>query len=195
MSPETCSPLEQGKLGEGEGGRPPLVQGEPGEGKRSRPPLARSEPGEGEGGCLPLVHGEAALLPRRCGLRLARGLRVPGSRGVRLRHPPAGQCGPATPDRTSAQASGRPPTARGPALLRQLPLSGPDLEPLAPGRGQGRVASRRALYPCRLSGDEPVPSSRAGGGLLQSAWHGRDGLITNDKFCLSRFGRLRLSWW
>src|SRR4051794_9423812 len=24
---------------------------------------------------------------------------------------------------------------------------------------------------------------------------GRDGLITNDKFCLSRFGRLRLSWW
>jgi hypothetical protein len=24
---------------------------------------------------------------------------------------------------------------------------------------------------------------------------GRDGLITNDKFCFSRWGRLRLSWW
>src|SRR4051812_50019456 len=24
---------------------------------------------------------------------------------------------------------------------------------------------------------------------------GRDGLITNDKFCLSRFRQLRLSWW
>jgi hypothetical protein len=30
---------------------------------------------------------------------------------------------------------------------------------------------------------------------LQHARSRRDGLIANDKFCLSRFGRLRLSWW
>src|SRR5918911_1598695 len=104
--------------------------------------LARG-PGAGD---RPLPdQGEAALLPRRRGLRLARGLRVPGSRGLRLRNPPAGQRGLAEEDRASAQAPAGPPTARGPALLRQLPLSGPELEPLTPGRGQGRVAPRRAL--------------------------------------------------
>src|SRR5215218_1260224 len=30
---------------------------------------------------------------------------------------------------------------------------------------------------------------------LQQPKYRRDGLITNDKFCLSRFGQLKLSWW
>ena len=31
--------------------------------------------------------------------------------------------------------------------------------------------------------------------MLQAVEHGLNGLITNDKFCLSRTGRLALSWW
>ena len=31
--------------------------------------------------------------------------------------------------------------------------------------------------------------------LVRHALEGRDGLITNDKFCLSRFRQLKLSWW
>src|SRR5215207_5061056 len=31
--------------------------------------------------------------------------------------------------------------------------------------------------------------------LLLLALARRDGLVTTDKFCLSRFGRLKLSWW
>ena len=96
-------------------------------------------------------HDEAALLPSRCGVCLARGLRVPGSGGLRLCDPPARQCRPSTQDRSPAHASGGPSAPRGPALLRQLPLPGPDLEPLTPGRGQGRVASGRTLSPGRAS--------------------------------------------
>src|SRR4051812_19830291 len=117
-------------------------------------------------------HGEAALLPSRCGFCLARGLRALGGRGLRLCHPAARQCGPSTKDRSPAQAPGGASAARGPAFLRQLPLPGPDLEPLTPGRGQGRVAPGRTLSTGGLPGHKPVPSARAGGGLLQSARHG-----------------------
>src|SRR5215207_6198885 len=61
---------------------------------------------------------------------------------------------------------------RRPALLRQLSLPGPNLEPVTPGRGQGRVASWRTLPTGGLPGDQPVPSGWAGGGLLQSTRHG-----------------------
>ena len=79
---------------------------------------------------------------------------------------------PPAQDRSPAHASGGPSAARGPAFLRQLPLPGPDLEPLTPGRGQGRVAPGRTLSAGRVPGHEPVPSARAGGGLLQSTRHG-----------------------
>jgi hypothetical protein len=40
----------------------------------------------------------------------------------------------------------RLPASRGLALLRQLPLPSPELEPLTPGCGQGRVASWRTPW-------------------------------------------------
>src|SRR5215203_5238500 len=111
-------------------------------------------------------------LPSRCGFCLAGGLRVLGSGGLRLCDPLTRQsCSPAQ-DRAPAQAPGGASTPRGPAFLRQLPLSSPELELLTPGRRQGRVAPRRTLSTGGLSGDQPVPSARAGGGVLQSARHG-----------------------
>src|SRR5215216_382504 len=44
-------------------------------------------------------NGEAALLPSRCGVCLARGLSVPGDGGLRVCDPPARQCRPSTQDR------------------------------------------------------------------------------------------------
>src|SRR3712207_8486389 len=49
-------------------------------------------------------------LPRRRGVRQARAGRDPGSRGRPVRHPPAGQLGPAGADRASADPACRPPT-------------------------------------------------------------------------------------
>jgi hypothetical protein len=42
-----------------------------------------------------------------------------------------------------------------------------------------------------------IPTSPAGEGtrFCQLRADYRDGLVTTDKFCLSRFGRLELSWW
>src|SRR5215212_5831180 len=95
-----------------------------------------------DAGLLPFRDLDGALgLTDLAGEVLARGLRVPGSGRVCLCDPPARQCGPSTEDRSPAHAPGGPSAARGPPLLRQLPLPGPDLEPLTPGRGQGRVAS------------------------------------------------------
>src|SRR3954465_6342400 len=136
-------------------------------------PLRRGLAGGAGAGDRPLPnHHEAALLPSRCGFCRAGGLRTPGSGGLCLCHPAARQCSAPAPDRSPAQASGGPSAPRGPAFLRQLPLPGPDLEPLPPGRGQGRVASRRTLSPGGLSGERPMPSARAGGGLLQWTGHG-----------------------
>src|SRR6266536_2710777 len=55
--------------------------------------------------------------------------------------PAAGQSGLAGPDRIPAEAPGRVTAACGAPLLRQLQLSGAELEQAAPRRGQGRVAS------------------------------------------------------
>ena len=59
-------------------------------------------------------------------------------------------------DRLLAQAPGRTPTARGAPLLRRLQLPGEELEEAAPCRGQGRVASGRALPARRLHCHQPV---------------------------------------
>ena len=56
--------------------------------------------------------GLDALLPRRRGVRQARAVRAAGGRGHRLRHPPAGQPGPAGADRPPADAAGRPAAER-----------------------------------------------------------------------------------
>jgi hypothetical protein len=65
-----------------------------------------------------------------------------------------------------------PATALRPALRRELPLPGAELEPAASSGGEGGVASRRAVPACRLHRDEPAPPGQAGGRLLQRA---RDG--------------------
>ena len=67
----------------------------------------------------------------------------------------AGQPGLAGQDRISAEAPGRATAARGTALLRQLPLSGAELEQAAPRRGQGRMASGRAVPARRLHRHQP----------------------------------------
>jgi Transposase DDE domain group 1 len=53
--------------------------------------------------------GVAPLLPRRCRLRHAGDLRVPGSRGHQVRDPASGQLGPPGGDWPSAQAAGGAP--------------------------------------------------------------------------------------
>ena len=75
--------------------------------------------------------------------------------GYRLRHPPAGQRGPAGADRPPADAAGRPPAEEAAGVLRQLQLPGAELEPAAPGGGQGRVAPGRAVPAGRLHRHQP----------------------------------------
>jgi hypothetical protein len=107
--------------------------------------------GVGASHCSLSRHREAALLPRRRGLRQSRDVRVPRSRGHWLHDLVAGQRCLAAPDRLSAEAPGRATPAGSAALLRQLSLSGAELEQAAPRRGQGRMASGRALPARRLS--------------------------------------------
>src|SRR6516225_11710484 len=66
--------------------------------------------------------GKVPLLPRRCGLRQSRDVRVSRSQADRLHDPVAGQRRPAAPDLLSALAPGRATAARGAPLLRQLQL-------------------------------------------------------------------------
>jgi Transposase DDE domain group 1 len=68
---------------------------------------------------------------------------------------------------------GRATAARGAPLLRQLQLSGAELEQTAPRCGQDRVASGRAVPARRLHRDQPGAICRAGRHLLQPARHGR----------------------
>src|SRR5438034_4051798 len=91
---------------------------------------------------------------RRCGLRAARGLRVPGSGGLPVRHSPAGEPGAAEPDRAPPEAARGMAAPFRAALLRQLPLSGAELEPGAPSRREGGVAPRRAVPARRLHRDQ-----------------------------------------
>ena len=116
---------------------------------------------------------EAPLFPGRCGLRQSRDLRVPRSREDRLRDPAAGQPGPAGQDRPLAQAPGRATAARGAAVLRQLQLSGAELEQAAPRRRQGRMASGRAVPARRLHRHQPGALCRGHRRLLQPARHVR----------------------
>ena len=91
--------------------------------------------------------------------------------GIRIHDPAAGQSGLAGKHRLSAQAPGRATAARGAPLLRQLQLSGAELEQAAPRRGQGRMASGRALSARRLHRHQPGAPGRARRRLLQSARH------------------------
>src|SRR6516162_9740078 len=72
-------------------------------------------------------HGKAPLFSGRRGVRPPGDLRVSRSRGHRLHHPAASQPRLAGQDRLSAEA-GRATAARGATLLRQLRLSGAELE-------------------------------------------------------------------
>ena len=106
--------------------------------------------------------GPRPLLPRRRGVRQARAVRAAGGRGHRLRHPPAGQRGPAGADRPPADPARRPPAEEAAGVLRQLQLPGAELDQAAPGGGQGRVAPGRAVPAGRLHRHQPDPAGRSG---------------------------------
>jgi len=96
--------------------------------------------GTGASGCPLPAHREAPLFSRRRGFCQSRDVRVRRSRRHRLHDPAAGQPGLAGQDRIPTQAPGRATAARGAALLRQLRVSGAELEEIPAGRGEGRVA-------------------------------------------------------
>jgi Transposase DDE domain group 1 len=116
--------------------------------------------------------GHRALLPRRCGVRQARDLRAAGGRRHPLRDPPAGQPGVAAADWAPADPTGRPAAQEAGHLVRQLPLPGQGLDPTPSRGGEDRVASGRALSPCRLHRDQPDPTQPAGGQVLQRSRNG-----------------------
>src|SRR5437667_5165621 len=96
-----------------------------------------------------------------------------GGRGLPIRDSPARQPGAPGADRAAPHAArGSAPALRA-ALLCQLPLPGSELESSAPGRREGRVASRRAVPARRLHRDEPAALSQEGRRLLQRARSGR----------------------
>src|SRR5262245_591195 len=78
----------------------------------------------------------------------------------------------ASSTRFAAHAARRAPPAVCPTLLCELPLSGAELEPVAPGGREGRVASRRAVPARRLHRDEPASPGQEGRRLLQRPRHG-----------------------
>src|SRR5262249_33253727 len=138
--------------------------------RAQRPRLAR---GAGPGGGAVSRPGSPALTTRRCGLRATGGVRVPGGRGVPVHDPPTCQPSARGADRPSAHAPGGPATALRAALLRELPLSGAELEPVAPGRCEGGVAPRRTVPARRFHRDEPASLSPEGRRLLQRTRNGR----------------------
>src|SRR5207249_11945007 len=117
--------------------------------------------------------GPPALPARRCGLRAPGRVRVPGGGGLPVRDSPARQSGAPGADRAAPRAAGGSAPALRAALLRELPLPGAELESSAPGGGEGRVASRRAVPARRLHRDEPAALSQEGRRLLQRARDGR----------------------
>ena len=117
--------------------------------------------------------GLPTLLPRRRGVRQARAVRAAGGGGHRLRHPPAGQRGPAGADRPPADPARRPPAEEAAGVLRQLQLPGAELGQAAPGGGQGRVAPGRAVPARRLHRHQPDAAGRAGQQVLQRPRHRR----------------------
>src|SRR5947208_1860508 len=113
-----------------------------------------------------------ALTPRRCGLRAPGCVRVPGGGALPVRDPPARQPGAPESDRPPAHAAGGSAAALRSALLRDLPISGAELESVAPRRGQGGVAPRGVVPTGRFHRDEPPSPRQEGGRLLQRARNG-----------------------
>ena len=110
--------------------------------------------------------GPAPLLPGGCRLRQTRDLRVPGSRRLCLRDPLADQRGLAGADRALTDPPRRATAELCPGLSFQLQLPGGNLEQASPGRGQGRVASWRAVPARRLHRHQPVATDCAGNEVL-----------------------------
>jgi hypothetical protein len=75
------------------------------------------------------------------------------------------------------------PSWRKRAALRQRSKRQP-----AQGDGQGQQQARQTLW----RADADVLEAEAGLAIFEAFL---DGLFTNDKFCLSRFGQLSLTWW
>jgi hypothetical protein len=80
-------------------------------------------------------------------------------------------CPPTRCSRRRSRRSSRGPWAPAlrPTLLRELPLSGAELEPVASRRGEGGVAPRRAVPARGLDRHEPASLSQEGRCLLQWA--------------------------
>src|SRR5947208_959441 len=158
---------------------PPAVRVQPGRrpgamraaaGERAQcPRVAR---GARSGGRAVSWPGPPALAARRCGLRAAGRVGVPGGGGLPVRDPPARQPGAPESDRLRAHAARGTPTTLRPALLRELPLSGAELESAASSRSEGGVASRRAVSARRFHRDEPPSPGQEGGRCLQRAGDG-----------------------
>ena len=89
---------------------------------------------------------------------------------TRSAFPPTGCCN--HEHRSFTQTTGWPTSERSEALPCQLQLQGTELEQVPSGGRQGRVASWRAVSPCRVHRHQPLPACRAGDRLLQSARHG-----------------------
>src|SRR5262245_1973327 len=137
-----------------------------------RPQCARLARRARSGGRAVSWPGHPTFAARRCGLRPARRVRLPGGGGLSVRDPPARQPGAPGADRAAPHAPRRAPPALCPTLLRELPLSGAELESSAPGHHEGRVASRRAVPARRLHRDELASAGEEGRRLLQRARHG-----------------------
>src|SRR5712691_7796785 len=114
-------------------------------------PQRRRLAGRAGAGSRPLPgHGEAPLFPRRCGLRQSGDLRVPRSRGLRLCDPAADQPRLAGRDRLPALASRRRPSQEVRRYYASFTYQAQSWKKTAARRGQGRVASRRAVPAGRL---------------------------------------------
>ena len=69
---------------------------------------------------------------------------------------------------------------------------------VANGRSTRRAITRKCAPEDAGPRDRRAARSVPGGGRsgrVEGAFHGINGLIANDKFCLTRRGRLALNWW
>src|SRR6266478_527024 len=137
-----------------------------------RPQRPRMARGAGPGGRAVSRPGSPALAARRCGLRPAGRVRVPGDGGLPVRDPPARERRAPGADRAASHAARGSAAALRPTPLRELPLPGAELGPAAPSRREGRVAPRRAVPAHRLHRDEPPSPGQEGGRFLQRAGDG-----------------------
>jgi hypothetical protein len=84
----------------------------------------------------PLSRNEQTVLPGRCRVRQAGTLRVSGSRGLPLHHPPSGQRRAARGDRLSADTSRRSSSEEADRVLHLLRVPGCHLDQAATGCGE-----------------------------------------------------------